>query len=882
MANHYLTDETMPKKDEIPVSVSLRLLNSTVADPTQTPVVQGLLRFSSSVLLVSAEKHEYALEGRMVIDVELPSEIGADRRLTHWEGNDGNITLPIPVTMNSVGNFTVSATAVNYGNDFSTTSRLMIWVTDTQDQLLERLAVAKKPIAASKAIDSSRLVSPKVSAPSMYAHVYGIACTYPYSSGISYMLRGVQMELWDTLLGVPTTKLKTVFTVEPSSDPDYGLTPNNYVSSNTWYHVDQSGYFDFGNVYVGFLGNYLVVRMVFTFHDSGDGTSASGTEKLSVLDVSNSNQAFSRDYTIYCSSGQECGLVGIQAPSLGSSGGADDAAHVFYDITKTYSYLKRLGVFMPSDLPVYVNLADLNDTVESFGYKIYLAHASFDYLAFEGTDVIIHEYSHSVHWQMRGGSFPPLPDGDSNHGGCTYNSYSSDALTEGWAEYLPTVVLKDPVWRWDSWSSTYDISSNSGIFAECERSEWTFAAILWDIQHDIGGGSHEWFKRIAQGLDSNDFVRDCYNEFILNWGYHDQVWQVFANHNVVYEYKLTMQVSPLNGGTTSPTVGTNWYDSGRMLYIYAYPASGYTFTSWTGSGLGSYSGTTTPAIITMNGPITETANFLSPVTVTTTMTITQTSTSYSYRTTTTTSTSYTSTTTSTSTIPTVTTVVLVPLTITSTEQGTRFLTPVVTTTTTSYTGTTTLTSTIPTTVALVQSTVTSIVQSIQYLTSILSTTTTSYTGTQTSTSTVVVPTTVVLVPFSATSTVQSTQSLSSTATTTMTSYTSTVTLTSTVPTVTTVVLLPTTTTSTVQNTQFLTSTLTTTTTSYTATVISTSTSVVYTTVTASQGEAGGAGSIPLTYFSFFSLLAITVGHKVVTNRPKKTPKARSTPMPPTS
>ena len=265
--------------------------------------------------------------------------------------------------------------------------------------------------------------------------------------------------------------------------------------------------------------------------------------------------------------------------------------------------------------------------------------------------------------------------------------------------------------------------------------------------------------------------------------------------------------------------------------------------------------------------------------VTTTVTLTQTSTSYSYRTTTMTSTSYTSTSTLTSTIPTVTTVVLVPLTITSTEQSTQFLTPVVTTTTTSYTSTTTLTSTIPTTIALVQSTVTSIVQSIQYLTSILSTTTTSYTGTETSTSTVVVPTTVVLVPLSVTSTVQSTQSLSSTVTTTMTSYTSTVTLTSTIPTVTTVVLLPTTTTSTVQSTQFLTSTLTTTTTSYTATVTSTSTSVVYTTVTVSEGAAGGAGSIPLTYFSFLSLLAITVGHKVVTSRPKKIPKVRSAILP---
>ena len=206
--------------------------------------------------------------------------------------------------------------------------------------------------------------------------------------------------------------------------------------------------------------------------------------------------------------------------------------------------------------------------------------------------------------------------------------------------------------------------------------------------------------------------------------------------------------------------------------------------------------------------------------VTKTATSTVTSTLYSYTTITRTTTSYTSTSTLTSTIPTLTTVVLVPLTITSTERSTQFLNSVVTTTMTSYTSTTTLTSTVPTTIALVQSTVTSIVQSIQYLTSILSTTTTSYTSTETSTSTVVVPTTVVL--------------------------------------------LPTTTTSTVQSTQFLTSTLTTTTTSYTATTTSTSTSVVYTTVTTTPGGASAAvASSPLAYLALLSLFAIPVGRVTV-------------------
>jgi len=222
---------------------------------------------------------------------------------------------------------------------------------------------------------------------------------------------------------------------------------------------------------------------------------------------------------------------------------------------------------------------------------------------------------------------------------------------------------------------------------------------------------------------------------------------------------------------------------------------------------------------------------VSPPVTTITATVTHTSTSYSYGTRTTTATSYTSTTTSTSTIPTVTTVVLVPLTITSTDQSTQFLTSFLTTTVTSYTSTTTSTSTIPTTVALVPLTMTSTAQSTQYLTSILTMTVTSYTGTETSTSTI--------------------------------------------PTLTTVILVPSSVTLTVQSTQLLTSILTTTVTSYTATTTSTSTSVVYTTVTATPGGAGAGASNPLAYFGFISLLAITLGDRIAAGKGWRIPKVRS-------
>jgi len=80
--------------------------------------------------------------------------------------------------------------------------------------------------------------------------------------------------------------------------------------------------------------------------------------------------------------------------------------------------------------------------------------------------------------------------------------------------------------------------------------------------------------------------------------------------NYVVQYQLTMQVSPTGYGTTTPAVGSYWYNSTSSVSISASANSGYAFSSWTGSGSGSYTGTSSSATITMNGPITETANFV--------------------------------------------------------------------------------------------------------------------------------------------------------------------------------------------------------------------------------------------------------------------------------
>lgn len=71
------------------------------------------------------------------------------------------------------------------------------------------------------------------------------------------------------------------------------------------------------------------------------------------------------------------------------------------------------------------------------------------------------------------------------------------------------------------------------------------------------------------------------------------------------QYYLTMNAGA--GGTVTPASG--WKNNGANVSIKAKPASGYTFSGWTGNGSGSYSGASNPASVTMQGPITENAGF---------------------------------------------------------------------------------------------------------------------------------------------------------------------------------------------------------------------------------------------------------------------------------
>jgi uncharacterized repeat protein (TIGR02543 family) len=73
-------------------------------------------------------------------------------------------------------------------------------------------------------------------------------------------------------------------------------------------------------------------------------------------------------------------------------------------------------------------------------------------------------------------------------------------------------------------------------------------------------------------------------------------------------YSLTVSASPAIGGLTYPS-GTSFRAAGTTVSIYAYNNYDHQFVGWTGTGVGSYTGSNRTATVTMNGNITQTANF---------------------------------------------------------------------------------------------------------------------------------------------------------------------------------------------------------------------------------------------------------------------------------
>ncbi len=521
----------------------------------------------------------------LILELALPAGLertGGELRLeTEKSGR-----LLVSLVARRPGEFIVKGTVTDGSTGFSATTQVLISVADSAVEARRQHLAALEPpppAAVQTIVDAGHVASPPgvMQPPPNYAHIHGIAYTYEYTTGLSYMLRGIQIQLWED--AATDILLETLYTVEPTIDQNYGLTHVNWVDDGMWIHDDDSGSFDFGNVWVGSGGKDLYLKVRYIFHDGGDGQGGGGIERLAVRDGSVAGDPVVE--SVYAAqhydSGQDSGIIGLQAPDLDGANGqvGDEAAHVFYDLVKAFTYFRNLVSYTHPSTTAYIDLTEAGGPYCP-GYSIRFNGWVYDYLIYERTDILLHEYAHSIHYGLRGGSFPPLDpcdsgtcaagtcvDGDCNHGGCA-NLTSADGLTEGWAEYVPTRINQDPIFHWytSAITATWDIRPNTGDNAQCDRDEWTVGAILYDVVQDVGGGEHAWFDHVADTLNAHDddYVQDYYDSLVGDWGQGCGIWTAFDNHNVTYPVPaLAAPIlgTPGNGETTCDTAPAfDWSD----------------------------------------------------------------------------------------------------------------------------------------------------------------------------------------------------------------------------------------------------------------------------------------------------------------------------------
>ncbi len=131
--------------------------------------------------------------------------------------------------------------------------------------------------------------------------------------------------------------------------------------------------------------------------------------------------------------------------------------------------------------------------------------------------------------------------------------------------------------------------SSTQIFTWASGSSHTIATT--SPQSGGAGVQHVWTKWSDNGAISHTVVPNTTKTYTATFS---------------TQYYLTMTNN--TGGTVTPASG--WKANGANVSISARPAKGYSFSNWTGSGSGSYSGTNKNASITMGGPITEMATFI--------------------------------------------------------------------------------------------------------------------------------------------------------------------------------------------------------------------------------------------------------------------------------
>jgi uncharacterized repeat protein (TIGR02543 family) len=236
-------------------------------------------------------------------------------------------------------------------------------------------------------------------------------------------------------------------------------------------------------------------------------------------------------------------------------------------------------------------------------------------------------------WTCTGPGCPAAPEGSSQTSPIwSFNVTGSATVTGNFQSTSPTTTLKIQISPSDAanyWGACGGYIVPSGIQTQSsfcvdniqEPNPYTaivpigtrLTALYTGPLTNKGGGGYSFENWSGSYSSTSSAIGNLAkgNLLTINGPTTIQANYVHASNSVYYN--LTVSSSPVSGGEVSPcsycSGGSSVHLKGTSVTLSEIPYTGYTFTGWTGTGQGSYTGTSSSATVIVNNNMTETANF---------------------------------------------------------------------------------------------------------------------------------------------------------------------------------------------------------------------------------------------------------------------------------
>lgn len=203
--------------------------------------------------------------------------------------------------------------------------------------------------------------------------------------------------------------------------------------------------------------------------------------------------------------------------------------------------------------------------------------------------------------------------------GMTYPELGTYAYDEGSAAYLTAISAEG--WRFDRWEGDLTGNANPVMIVMDDNKSITAVFVRQfaiTVQVDGGGATDPQVGVYIADIGSTFNVEAVTVE---GWRFSQWVWtggssttaalsfEVTGDKTVTAEYvqQFPLDIAVVGSGSTTPVAGqTHVYDAGTQVSITATAGEGQRLDRWTGD----VTGTDNPVTVTMNGPISVTAEFV--------------------------------------------------------------------------------------------------------------------------------------------------------------------------------------------------------------------------------------------------------------------------------